>query len=231
MALKAVSFYDELSTCMEALTFLQITVSFKIPIPTFEMARKRCSGQTIKYKTIRTERLQLREARKGDLDDFHEFFSNPDVMRYWAPTHTTIDQTKSYLNRMMEPSTNGDVEFVIVLPASNPLDHPSSTAVSKEKVIGTAGIWDEANGEIELMLHRDFWGHGYMSEALTAMIPIFWQKGLEKLVADVDPRNEGSLKVLNKLGFVEAGSAKNTSETDIGWCDSVYLELRRPSIS
>ena len=217
---------------MDALTFLQITVSFELPLPAFEMAKKRCSCQTIKHKPIRTERLQLREARKGDLDDFHEFFSNHDVMRYWAwSTHTTIDQTKSYLNVMMESSTNGDVEFVIVRPASNPLDHHSSTAASKEKVIGTAGIWDEGNGEIEIMLHRDYWGHGYMSEALTAMIPIFWQKGLEKLVADVDPRNEGSIKVLNKLGFVEAGSAKNTSETDIGWCDSVYLELRRPSNS
>lgn len=195
------------------------------------MARKRCSSQTTKYRIIRTERLQLREARKGDLDDFHEFLSNRDVMRYWAwPTHTTREGTKSYLNRILKSSTNGNVEFVLVLPVSNPLDHHSSKTSSKEKVIGTAGIWDEATGEIELMLHRDYWGHGYMSEALTAMIPTFWQKGLEKLVADVDPRNEGSIKVLKKFGFVEAGSAKNTCETDIGWCDSVYLELRRPSI-
>lgn len=216
---------------MEALIILQIAVFFELPIPAFKMVRKRCSGQTIKYKTIRTERLQLREARKGDLDDFHEFLSNRDAMRYWAwPTHTTIDRTRSYLNEMMRSSTNGDVEFVIVLPGSSPLDHPSSTAASKEKVIGTAGIFDEANGEIELMLHRDYWGHGYMSEALSAMIPIFWQRGLEKLVADVDPRNEGSIKVLNQIGFVQTGSAKNTCETDIGWCDSLYLELRRPSI-
>ena len=27
--------------------------------------------------------LTLREARISDLDDFHELFSNNDVMRYW----------------------------------------------------------------------------------------------------------------------------------------------------
>ena len=78
------------------------------------------------------------------------------------------------------------------------------------------------------MLQRDYWGQGYMSETLTAMIPLFWQKGFPKLVADVDPRNGGSIKLFNGLGFVETGREKNTAETDVGWCDSIYLELWRP---
>lgn len=189
------------------------------------MGRKRRSGQSIKHESIKTQRLQLREARKGDLNDFHELFSNRDVMQYWVSrTHTTIDQTKSYLNDMIASSVNGTLEFVIVLPASSRLDS-SSTAAGKDKVIGTAGIWDETKGEIEVMLHRDHWGQGYMSEALTALVPMFWEKGFERLIADVDPRNKGSLKLLNRFGFVESGRAKNTAETDLGWCDSVYLEL------
>lgn len=128
---------------------------------------------------------------------------------------------------MISSSTNGDVEFAIVLPAPRS-PNTSSTAVSKDKVIGTAGIWDEATGEIEFMLHRSYWDQGYMSEVLTTLIPTFWQRGVTKLVADVDPRNKGSIKVLNKFGFVERGREKNTFETDIGWCDSVFLELWRP---
>lgn len=128
---------------------------------------------------------------------------------------------------MIASSTNGNLEFVIVLPAPMPLG-PSSTIVSKEKIIGTAGIWDEATGEIELMLHSDYWAQGYMTEVLTTLIPILWQKGMQKLVADVDPRNNASIKVLNRFGFVETHRKKKTFETDIGWCNSVYLELWRP---
>lgn len=36
---------------------------------------------------IRTLRLWLREARQSDLDDFHAFLSDADVMRYWYVHH------------------------------------------------------------------------------------------------------------------------------------------------
>lgn len=149
-------------------------------------------------------------------------------MRFWAwPTHTSIDETKQYLHKMIASSTNGNIEFAIVLPAPGPLK-ASTTAVDKDKVIGTAGIWDEATGEIAFMLHQSYWNQGYMSEVLATLIPTFWERGVRKLVADVDPRNRGSIKVLNRFGFVETRREKKTCETDVGWCDSVFLELWRP---
>lgn len=48
------------------------------------------------------------------------------------------------------------------------------------------------------------------------------------VVADVDPENEASLRLLRKLGFREVGVAKATYETHLGWRDSVFLEARRP---
>ena len=51
---------------------------------------------------------------------------------------------------------------------------------------------------------------------------------IERVVADVDPRNEACLGVLRKFGFEETGRAENTFETHLGWCDSVYFELQRP---
>ena len=128
---------------------------------------------------------------------------------------------------MITSSENGYFEFVIVLPAAISLEPPSA-AVSKDKVIGTVGIWDQITGEIELMLHHEHWGQGYMSEALTTLIPMFWKRGVEKLLADVDPRNYGSIRLLSRFGFVETRREKNTFKTDIGWCNSVYLELWRP---
>ena len=184
--------------------------------------------QSSSGQSFETKRLHLREARTSDLADFHELLSNSDVMRYWAwPTHTSFEQTTSYLNKMIAASTNGELEFVIVLPAPKPFGR-SATAAGKDKVIGTAGVFDRDTGEIELMLHRDYWSQGYMSEVLATLIPRFWQKGVKRLVADVDPRNYGSVKLLNRFGFVETHRESKTCETDIGWCDSIYLEVWRP---
>lgn len=65
-----------------------------------------------------------------------------------------------------------------------------------------------------------------MSETLTALVPMLWQRGLEKLVADVDLRNEGKLRVLYRCCFVGTNMVNDT-ETDGGWCESGYLELQR----
>lgn len=47
-------------------------------------------------------------------------------------------------------------------------------------------------------------------------------------MADVDPRNESSIRLLKGFGFVETGRAERTFETGLGWCDSVYFALERP---
>lgn len=57
-----------------------------------------------------------------------------------------------------------------------------------------------------------------MSETLTALVPMLWRSGLEKLVADVDLRNEGNMRVLYRCSFVGTNMANHT-ETDGGWCE------------
>ena len=42
-----------------------------------------------------------------------------------------------------------------------------------------------------------------MSGVLTTMVPRIWQQGLKRTVADVGPRNKGSIVVLNRFGLRE----------------------------
>ena len=79
------------------------------------------------------------------------------------------------------------------------------------------------------MLHRSYWGKGYMAESLTALIPKFWEERVEKVVADVDPRNDGSMGILKRFDFRETGREERTGEVGGVWYDSVYLELERPA--
>ena len=63
------------------------------------------------------------------------------------------------------------------------------------------GVWESENG-----LRRDSWGRGYATEAARACVGYgFDELGLEKIVADVDPANPASVRVLEKCGFELAG--------------------------
>lgn len=162
---------------------------------------------------IKTKRLRLRKARIEDLADLHAVFSHPAAMRYWSTLpHTELRQTEDFLRGMIGASPETSADFVVECEG---------------KAIGKAGCW--RMGEIGFILHPDHWSKGYATEALEAVIPfVFERLPVDKLVADVDPRNEASLRVLGKLGFVEVGRKAKTFLLGDEWCDSVFLELPRP---
>ncbi|KAM0800331.1 acyl-CoA N-acyltransferase [Usnea florida] len=184
--------------------------------------------------TILTPRLILRAAQASDLDALHDMYSDEEVMRYWSrPPYTDKLQTLLSLADMISSPANGVLDFVIALRPAAPPSQPTTPTTPPPPptpIIGKAGIWSPSTSELGFMLHRTHWRQGYMSETLNALLGprgLFWEKGLERVIADVDPRNAGSIGVLRKCGFRETGRAVGTFETHLGWCDSVYLELRR----
>ena len=63
--------------------------------------------------------------------------------------------------------------------------------------------------EIGYILHRDTWGQGYMHEALLALLDYgFGVLDLNRVEADIDPRNAGSERTLQRLGFVKEGHVR-----------------------
>jgi RimJ/RimL family protein N-acetyltransferase len=165
---------------------------------------------------ISTKRLILRRVRADDLEDLHDILSSPDAMRYWdRPPHTNIDETRAFLDQMVGAAPDTSDDFILEL---------------HHRVIGKAGCFHA--DELGFILHPDHWGKGLAFEALSAIIPhIFDTLQISRLKADVDPRNAASLKLLGRLGFTETHRATRTLLVGEEWCDSVYLELRRPTVS
>lgn len=151
---------------------------------------------------------------------------------------------------MIGDEFNGYLDFIVCLlpdppESSNSAAETKMPIVAQPLVIGKAGIYD--GKEIGFIFNKRHWGKGYAFEALDAIIKHFWMypggrmeagctpatscaqasDSVETIKADVDPRNEASLKLLKKLGFVEIGYEERTFYTHLGWCDSVYLELQR----
>ena len=165
---------------------------------------------------IRTERLLLRRARPDDLDAFHAILSDRVAMRYWStPPHATLEETREWLDRTITAPADASDDYVIELDG---------------RVIGKAGCWRLP--EIGYILHRDHWGKGYAREAMAAVTThIFATRDVARLIADVDPRNQGSIALLLRLGFTETHRANGTWQIGDELCDSVYFALPRPTSS
>lgn len=136
-------------------------------------------------------------------------------MRYWSrPPHSSVDETRSFLEHMMQCDAPDVDEYVI--------EHQG-------RCIGKAGCWRAP--EVGYLLHRDHWGKGFATEALQAVIPRCFAKFAEapELTAECDPRNRASVALLRRLGFRHLKTVEKDflyGESD--WCDTAYFALPRP---
>jgi RimJ/RimL family protein N-acetyltransferase len=160
-----------------------------------------------------TPRLRLRRARGEDAEPLHAILGDPIAMRYWStPPHQDLDETRAWLANMIAAPNDRSDDFIV--------EH-------RGRVIGKAGCWRLP--EIGFILRRDHWGQGLGREAVGAVVErAFAVHDIPALEADVDPRNEASLRLLQRLGFEETHRAERTWKVADEWCDSIYLALPRP---
>ena len=161
---------------------------------------------------VRTERLLMRRTEVRDLGPMHIVLSNPEAMRYWSsPPHASLHQSREWLKAMMASPESESDDFVVEYQG---------------RVIGKAGFWRLP--EIGYIFHPDNWSRGFGFECLSALIArTFRRSAFDGLLADVDPRNTASLRLLARLGFIETRREAATILVGDEWCDSVYLELKR----
>ena len=82
------------------------------------------------------------------------------------------------------------------------------------------------HAEIGFILAREHWGKGFAQEAVRRVLAFgFGDMGLHRVEADVDPANEASLALLEKLGFRREGYLHERWFTFGAWKDSVILGL------
>lgn len=169
---------------------------------------------TQRKRQIQTERLLLCAAVPSDAEALHKCFSDPETMKYWSTLpHTTMAQTEEWLHTMIANPQNGVLDFIIV-------ENATTTP------IGQIGIW--SGNEIGFVIASSHWRRGLVSEALERVLPYFFAVGgMDTITADVDPRNEASIGILGKFGFVETRRREGTFELGGVWMDSVDFALRR----
>ncbi len=104
---------------------------------------------------------------------------------------------------------------------------------SSGKVIGMIDVrdinWRSRYGEIGYWLCKEYWGKGYMTEAVSLMLKYcFEYLNLRKVFAKVFESNIASIKVLEKNGFKYTGKfRKHKYVAEIGYVDILIYEIFR----
>lgn len=152
--------------------------------------------------TLETARLRLRWLEARDVGELFAVFSDREVTRYWSWTaYTERAQAEQLLAQIGECFRSGRLYQWGVARRED------------DRVIGTCTLAEidhtHRRAEIGFALARAHWGRGYMVEAAGRLLEFaFGPLGLARVEADVDPRNASSLRLLERLGFVREGLAR-----------------------
>ena len=169
---------------------------------------------------ILTSRLRLRPFRPEDEPAVHAFTSDPEVTRYtsWEP-HTPTE-------------TSVRLQMWIYQEWPGPSIQLAIESRDERTVIGWTGFLsiDSARqtGIFGYLLHRNYWGKGYATEAARGLIDWgFTQLNLHRVVAECAVENVPSTRILEKLGMRrEAHFRKNIIKAG-RWQDTyLYAQLR-----
>ncbi len=148
---------------------------------------------------IDAARVTLRWLTDEDASSLFSIFSDAEVMRYWSSLPLTeLEGARKLL---------ADIHDFF---RQRTLFQWGIARNTDDRIIGTCTLFniDLGNRRAELgyALGREHWGHGYMQEALGALLDFFFDDlNMHRLEADVDPRNASSVKTLERLGFQREG--------------------------
>ena len=143
---------------------------------------------------LETERLHLRALEPGDVSSLVQLWSDPGVTRFMGGPRDRADLEKNFAEELQADTVEVYDLWPVVEKASG-------------QVIGHCGLLDkEIEGTLEIELTYVFapatWGKGYATEIAQALKEYAATTlKLSHLVALVDPENEASGRVAEKIGM------------------------------
>ena len=156
--------------------------------------------------TLEGPRIRRRGFRDGDLQDFYAVHSDPLVNRYWSfPAWTEVSQARDYFASAIGGRDAGRMLCWAIAEREG------------DRLIGSTTLFtinrEQGRAEIGYALRASHWGQGYAQEALRMVLGhAFGTLGLRRIEADIDPRNAGSCRLVERMGFIREGLLRDR------WC-------------
>jgi ribosomal-protein-alanine N-acetyltransferase len=140
-----------------------------------------------------TERLSIRSLENVDKKYFAELFTDPKILELIPQKAFTQDQITDRFKKSLN------------FKLSDLKDQKRTCGIfekEKSEMIGLVLFLINEDGEKELgyRFRTNFWGKGYGTETTKGMLEYYFQEmNVDKVMADVNIANIGSVKILNKF--------------------------------
>ncbi|HSP47932.1 MAG TPA: GNAT family N-acetyltransferase [Clostridiaceae bacterium] len=152
------------------------------------------------FTELETERLLLRNIGKDDREFIYRHFSDETVTRYLYDEEplTSIEEADQIIDFYLRPEPRTMHRWIMVRKSDG-------------MKMGTLGfhIWDREAGRVEVGydLREEFWGNGYMREAMEEIIRFAWgEMRVKEIVANISLDNEKSISLIENLSFAISGT-------------------------
>jgi ribosomal-protein-alanine N-acetyltransferase len=150
-------------------------------------------------RVLDAARLRLRPIRAEDAAAVLSLYSDDAVLRYLArPKLGGIEEAREFIERAHVAYDDGtNLQLAI-------------ERKDDDAFIGLCLLFryhrTSRRAEMGYAIAPRHWARGYATEALRALVAhAFGTMGLNRLEADIDPRNGASARVLDRLGFTPEG--------------------------
>ncbi len=170
--------------------------------------------------SLSNDRLLLREISENDWVEVHKYASQEKVCQYqpWGPN--TEQESQYFVNQILNDAIKESrTRYVLAIVNKD----------SEEMIgAGEVNIRDFTNktGEIAYIVHPDYWGKGIATDVARLLINFgFEELNFHRIYATCDPRNIGSIKVLERVGMTKEGRIREDMLIKDGWRDSLLYSV------
>lgn len=150
---------------------------------------------------IKTKRLGLRFLQESDIKYLEALEGDAEVKKYFPDGPRDRNKTEDMIKRFISNRENKGLPNFLIFD------------LESGEFIGRVGFGLTEDNEIEVgyVLHKNFWGKGIASEALSAMLAYAKENiKTDYIIAYADEGNVGSTRVMEKCGmqYYKTGIAK-----------------------
>lgn len=164
---------------------------------------------------MRTKRMTLPEICQKDREFIVKQFSDDDVNEflYDAEPITELSEADELIAFYMEPEPKNQYRFILTLSDGTKIGTCGFHCINREK----------KTAEMGYDLQKAYWGQGYMSEAIEAILLFAKQElKLQEIHAHIFPENKRSVVVVTRFGFEDSGETVNYTFHGKDYLHNVY---------
>ncbi|UIO43270.1 GNAT family N-acetyltransferase [Brevibacillus brevis] len=174
---------------------------------------------------FQTERIYLRKMTGEDVDVYHTWRNDEEVMRTTNPSMDvyTWEDTNGFVNQVILQASSSKSYMIVDSQTNRPIGITSLIQI------------DPKNRNAECIIdigEKEYWGKGYGREAMKLLLDYaFLEMNLHRVSLRVFSFNERAIKLYERLGFKQEGISRQFLFREGKWHDIVHMGILQQEYS